>query len=130
MGLLSLFGSKKNSEEKEKKELPWKQLVSMEQLDSIITESKTTPVAIFKHSTRCGISRMVIRQFESMYSIDTDKMSLYYLDLLAYRNLSDEVGIKFQVLHQSPQLIVIKDGVAVAHASHQAIRAGELHDFV
>lgn len=130
MGLSSFFSSKKNSEEKEKKVLPWKQLVSMEQLDSIISESKTTPVAIFKHSTRCGISRMVIRQFESTYDIDTDKMSLYYLDLLAYRNISDEVGIKFQVLHQSPQLIVIKDGVAVAHASHQGIQAGELHNFV
>ena len=130
MGLLDIFGSKKNSEEKEKKVLPWKQLVSMEQLDAIVTESKTTPVAIFKHSTRCGISRMVLRQFEGTYDIDTKQMSLYYLDLLANRNLSDEIGIRFRVLHQSPQLIVIKNGVAVAHASHQGINASELQEYI
>ena len=59
MGLLGLFGSKNNSEAKEEKQLPWKALTSIEQLDAIVTDSKTRPVAIFKHSTRCGISRMV-----------------------------------------------------------------------
>jgi bacillithiol system protein YtxJ len=130
MGLSNLFGFKKNSEEKEKKELPWKELVSMEQLDSIVAESKTTPVAIFKHSTRCGISRMVLRQFESAYNIDTNKMSLYFLDLLAFRDVSNEVGIRFQVFHQSPQLLVIKNGNTVAHASHHNINASELQDYI
>lgn len=130
MGLLGLFGSKNNSEAKEEKQLPWKALTSMEQLDAIVADSKTRPVAIFKHSTRCGISRMVIRQFEGAYDIDPSKMDLYYLDLLAYRSISDEVGIKFQVLHQSPQLIVVKNGVAVAHASHSGIQAHELENFI
>ncbi len=130
MGLSNLFGSKKNSEAKEKKELPWKQLISMEQLDAIVDESKTTPVAVFKHSTRCGISRMVLRQFENTYNVDANQMNLYYLDLLAHRNLSDEIGIRFQVFHQSPQLIVIKNGVAVAHASHQGINASELQEYI
>jgi bacillithiol system protein YtxJ len=130
MGLLGLFGSKNNSEAKEEKQLPWKALTSMEQLETIMTDSKTRPVAIFKHSTRCGISRMVMRQFEGAYDIDPSKMDLYYLDLLAYRSISDEVGIKFQVLHQSPQLIVIKNGVAVAHASHSGIQAKELENFI
>ena len=130
MGLLGLFGSKNNSETKEEKQLPWKALTSIAQLDTIVADSKTRPVAIFKHSTRCGISRMVIRQFEGAYDIDPSKMDLYYLDLLAYRGISDEVGFKFQVLHQSPQLIVIKNGVAVAHASHSGIQANALEQYV
>lgn len=130
MGLFGLFGSKDTSEAKEKKQLPWLPLTSIEQLKTIENESKTTPVAIFKHSTRCGISRMVIRQFEDSYDIDASQMKLYYLDLLSYRDVSDEVGIRFQVLHQSPQLIVIKNGNAVAHASHHGIRAGELTNFI
>ncbi len=130
MSLLGLFGKKSPSEKKEVKQLPWQELTSMEQLDSIAEESKVTPVAIFKHSTRCGISRMVMRQFERAYDISPDQMKLYYLDLLAFHNVSNEVSNKYKVLHQSPQLIVVKNGVAVAHASHQGIQAGELHNFI
>ena len=130
MSLFGLFGSKNTSEEKEKKSIPWNQLTSIDQLDKIVEESKSIPVAIFKHSTRCGISRMVMNQFEKSYDIDPNQMKLYYLDLLSYRNISDEIGYKFQVMHQSPQLIVVKNGVAVANASHHSIQAGELDNFI
>lgn len=136
MGLFGLFGSKDSSldgeqtNENQKEALPWQMLRSIEQLDSIVEESKNIPVAIFKHSTRCGISRMVLRQFEDTYDIDASQMKLYYLDLLSFRDVSDEVGIRFQVIHQSPQLIVIKNGNAVAHASHHGIQAGELQNFI
>ncbi len=130
MSLFGLFGSRNTSEEKEKKSIPWNQLTSLGQLDEIVNESKSRPVAIFKHSTRCGISRMVMNQFEKSYDIDPNQMKLYYLDLLSYRNISDEVGYKFQIMHQSPQLIVIKNGVAVANASHHSIQAGELANFI
>lgn len=130
MGLFGLFGSKNPSEAKEKKSIPWNQLTSVEQLEVISEESKTTPVAIFKHSTRCGISRMVLNQFESNYDIDPNQMKLYYLDLLGYRSISDEVGIRFQVFHQSPQLIVVKNGNTVHHASHHSIHADDLEKFI
>ena len=133
MGLFGLFGSKSSSEEKvvkEKKIVPWHRLNSKEQLKVISEESKTKPVAIFKHSTRCGISRMVLNQFESSYNLDDSQLKLYFQDLLSNRDISDEVGYTFQVMHQSPQLIVIKNGVAVAHASHHGIQANELEKFI
>lgn len=130
MGLFGLFGSKEPSEEKEMKEIPWNRLNSVSQLKAIAEESKTIPVVIFKHSTSCGISRMVLRNFEKTYAIDAKQMKLYFLDLLAFRDVSNEVGFTFQVIHQSPQLIVIKNGVAVAHASHHSIRAEELANFI
>lgn len=130
MSLFGLFGSKNSSEEKENNAVPWNRLLSLEQLNELEEESKTLPVAIFKHSTRCGISRMVLKQFESSYKIEPDKMKLYYLDLLNNRDVSDEVGYKFQVIHQSPQLIVIKNGNAVAHASHHSINSLDLHPYV
>lgn len=128
MGLFNR--SKKVKEEKESKQVPWRVLSDINQLDEIKELSKATPVAIFKHSTRCGISRMVMRQFESNYSLRDNQLKLYYLDLLNYRSISDEVGYSFQVLHQSPQLIVIKNGTAVAHASHHSIQAQELENFI
>ena len=112
-----LFGSK---EPKEEKVLPWIPLTTLEQILAISEKSKTKTQLIFKHSTRCGISRMVINQFSELYDVDSNA-DLYYLDLLNYREVSNEVGYQFQVLHQSPQLLVIKNGVAVAHASHGGI---------
>ncbi len=130
MGLFDLFKTKESSDKKEVKQLPWQKLTSVDQLDSIVKESKDTPVSIFKYSTRCGISRMVLRQFERDYDLDIDQMKLYFLDLIAFRNISDEISIKFQVMHESPQLIVVKNGVAVANASHYEIKVSELHKFI
>jgi bacillithiol system protein YtxJ len=121
-----LFGS---SEPKEEKILPWLPLTTIDQLDTIAEQSKTKTQLIFKHSTRCGISRMVMNQFEAAYDIDINA-DLHYLDLLNYRDVSNEVGYKFQVMHQSPQLLVLRNGVVVAHDSHGAINEMNLERFV
>lgn len=121
-----LFGS---SEPKEEKILPWIPLTGIEQLDAIANKSKRKTQLIFKHSTRCGISRMVMNQFIASYDIATNA-DLYYLDLLSYKDVSNEVGYKFQVMHQSPQLLVIKNGVAVAYASHGGINELDIAKFL
>ncbi len=121
-----LFGS---SEPKEEKVMPWLPLTTIDQLDAIADQSKTKTQLIFKHSTRCGISRMVMNQFVSAYDVDVNA-DLHYLDLLNYRDVSNEVGFKFQVMHQSPQLLVLRNGVVVAHDSHGAINEMNLERFV
>jgi bacillithiol system protein YtxJ len=122
-----IFGASKPP--KEEKVLPWLPLNSVDQLDRIAAQSKTKTQLIFKHSTRCGISRMVMNQFVSAYDTDANA-DLYYLDLLSYRDVSNETGYKFQVMHQSPQLLVIKNGVVVAHASHGGINEVDLSRFL
>ena len=120
MGLFNtFFGSNSDKPKQEEKHLEWRKLTKISQLDFLVNESKTKTVLVFKHSTRCSISKMVFRNFERMFN--GENYSLYYLDLLAYRTISDEVGFRFQVLHQSPQVIILKNGVAVANASHYAI---------
>ena len=130
MGIFGLFKGSEKEAEKEQKAIPWHRLTTLEQLKTIKEESKGKPVAIFKHSTRCGISRMVMNQFEKSYDLTDNQMKLYYLDLLSFRDVSDEVGYAFQVMHQSPQLIIIKNGTAVAHASHHSIQASSLHQYI
>lgn len=119
-----------SSEPKEEKVLPWIALTSLEQLRALEDKSKTKTQVIFKHSTRCGISRMVMNQFQAAYNLTADDLDLYYLDLLNYRDVSNETGYKFQVIHQSPQLLVIKNGVTVAHASHGGINELDLTSLV
>ncbi|WP_397362540.1 bacillithiol system redox-active protein YtxJ [Olleya sp. R77988] len=128
MGFLKniLGGSK---EPKEEKILPWKPLTDLNQLNEIEKLSVGKTQVVFKHSTRCGISSMVLNQFTDAFDIEGN-LDLYYLDLLNYREVSNEVGYKFQVMHQSPQLIVIKNGVVVAHASHGAINEIDLAKFL
>jgi bacillithiol system protein YtxJ len=108
----------------------WNVLDSLTELDAIEKESFTKPIAIFKHSTGCGISRMAWNQFKKEFNIPNDDMDLYYLDLLAYRSISNEIASRFKVVHQSPQLIVIKDGKAVYDTSHEGIDAEGLEKFI
>ena len=129
MSLLNkIFGG--STEPKKEKVLPWISLTTLEQLSGIEETSKTKPQLIFKHSTRCGISRMVMNQFIEAYGLSESNADLYYLDLLNYREISNEIANRFQVYHESPQLLVLKNGVVVAHASHGAIIDIDLNRFV
>lgn len=103
--------------------LEWNDLTRMEQLDEIKEESAVQPVLIFKHSTRCSISRMALKNFEREYSIDVAGAKPYYLDLLEHRDISNEIASRFGVMHQSPQLIILVDGKPVYSASHNEIDA-------
>ncbi len=127
MGILkSIFRA---SEPKEEKVLPWQPITSIDQLNEIEKRSSTRTQIIFKHSTRCGISRMVMNQFIDQFDVQSH-VDLYYLDLLSYRDVSNEVGYRFQVIHQSPQLLVIKNGVTVVHASHGSINDIDLQRYI
>ncbi|OIQ16881.1 MAG: thioredoxin family protein [Flavobacterium sp. MedPE-SWcel] len=103
--------------------LKWNELTQIQQLDTIVNESSETPVLIFKHSTRCSISRMALRSFEQEYEIAEDDLKPYYLNLLEYRNISNEIASRFGVMHQSPQILLIKNGKVLHYASHSDIDA-------
>ncbi|MEE9363366.1 MAG: bacillithiol system redox-active protein YtxJ [Cellulophaga sp.] len=129
MGFFNKMFTSNTSAKKEAKVLPWIPLTSVAQLSSIKEKSSSKPQIIFKHSTTCGISRMVSKMFVDAYDFSTEQFDLYYLDLLSFREVSNETGYVFQIEHQSPQLLVIKNGVVVAHASHGAIADIDLNKF-
>jgi len=102
--------------------MEWISLTDSSQLTTIKEESETSTVAIFKHSTSCGISRMVLKGFEKEGSqSNLDNIKFYFLDLLQYRSVSNEIAETFDVQHESPQLIIIKNGVVKHHSSHSSI---------
>ena len=131
MGILTgLFKKKESSSANNRKELSWIALNSEAQLEEIAKKSYERPQFIFKHSTSCGISKMVLQMFTLDYELEEEAADIYYLDLHAYRRVSNEIAARFQVFHQSPQLLVIKGGVTVAHESHGAITEIDLKQFV
>lgn len=118
-----------SEENKPVSKVGWRQLTDLGQLNEILVESADKPVIIFKHSTRCSVSRMVLKQFENEFNLH-EKITPYFLDLLEHRDISNEIASRFGVFHQSPQLIVIKDGNAIFNDSHESIDAGKLEQFI
>ena len=104
----------------------WIQINKIEDLDTIIESSFNSPVAIFKHSTRCGISSYVLKNIERSLKDEDLRADLYFLDLIAFRDISNSIAERLAVVHQSPQLILIKDGKVLYHASHQSIDSSVL----
>lgn len=114
----------------DKNHFPWIPLTSIEQLQVILHESANQPIILFKHSTRCGISKRVLSNFENEWTFDTQQARFYYLDLLAYRDVSNYIAEVLQVQHQSPQIIVINNQKVEHHASHADIQAEEVHQIL
>ncbi len=104
----------------------WINLTNTYELYKIKDDSFKNPQFIFKHSTRCSISKMVLNRFES--NNDSVFMSVYLLDLLNYRDLSNQIANDFNVKHESPQILVIKDGECYTHLSHTSIRQFNLFE--
>ncbi|MFK7936732.1 MAG: bacillithiol system redox-active protein YtxJ [Saprospiraceae bacterium] len=104
----------------------WNNLTTAEQLNQIIETSKKTPVLIFKHSTRCSISSMAKYRLESEWKFKEEQVVPFYLDLISYRNLSNQIAEDFSVYHESPQILLIKDGECTYENSHLDITVEEI----
>ena len=97
----------------------WKPLTSEEQFNQLLSEEG--PLAIFKHSTRCSISSMAKNRVERDWK--SDSVPVYLIDVIQHRNVSNLIASALEVIHQSPQLILVQNGAAVHHASHNGISA-------
>ncbi|WP_042721529.1 bacillithiol system redox-active protein YtxJ [Flavobacterium sp. B17] len=118
-----IFGGK---EENSEQNPIWKYIESEEDLKKAIESSFTNKIAIFKHSTSCFISKTVLRNFEKEIENSDSKPELYFLDLIAYRAISNKIAEDLNVRHESPQLLVIENGKVVNSASHQHISADQI----
>ncbi len=107
-----------------KKKMNWNLLTHAHQLEQIKEQSFQTPQVIFKHSTRCSISVMVLNRLER--STVPEHVQFHYLDLLSYRSISDQIASDFAVYHESPQVLLIKKGACVYEESHHGINMDEI----
>jgi len=111
-----------------KKEDKWNNLTTDDDLVKINNDSYNQPQIIFKHSTRCSISQMAKnRMIEGLDQL-IDQAAVYYLDLLSYRNISNEIASKWGIEHESPQIIIIKNGEAIYHSSHNMIKVTDIKE--
>ncbi len=105
----------------------WLTLTKEEELEMIKTLSSTSSVIIFKHSTRCSISDSALGRLERNWKeTEMEGVKPYYLDLLSYRSISAKIENVFGVPHESPQVLLIKNGKCIYHASHIEIDYNEI----
>jgi bacillithiol system protein YtxJ len=102
----------------------WINLNDVTELESIKKKSAEKPQLIFKHSTRCSISSMAKSRLER--GNQPDGIDFYYLDLISHRNISQKIADEFAVEHESPQVLLIKDGACVYDESHTGISMDEI----
>lgn len=103
--------------------MKWIPLENQQQLQAI--KSFEGFSVIFKHSTRCSISLMAKKKFELDWEALPKSTPLYFLNLLNHRDVSNAIADIFDVHHQSPQLLLIKDGECIFETSHGEISAEE-----
>lgn len=106
----------------------WQKLTDIAQLEQLTEESRDVAVGIFKHSTRCSISATALDRLERKWpkAQGTEALKMYYLDLIAHRDISNTIAEKYGVRHESPQFILLKNGKAVYHESHYGIDLEEI----
>ena len=104
----------------------WQPLETIEQLNEIDALSKKRPVLIFKHSTRCNVSATALDRLERKEG-ELSTEANYYLDLIAFRQISNEVAHRYQVVHESPQALIIRNGKAVHVTTHFEINWDDLN---
>ena len=102
----------------------WINLTDEDQLQHLIEQSNTSPQVIFKHSTRCNISSVVLNRLKG--SKEKTDFDIYYLDLLSHRSISNKISEIFKEHHESPQVLLIKNGECVYAESHMGITASDL----
>ena len=100
----------------------WIALTDDSQIQKALEQSE--PFLVFKHSTRCSISSMALSRFERSFS--REAVQTFYLDLITYRSISNQLSNEFGVEHQSPQLLFIQSGNCTYHASHNSIDLNEI----
>jgi bacillithiol system protein YtxJ len=108
--------------------MEWNKLTDINQLKIINEASFEGNVMVFKHSTRCSISSSALNRIERNWNNQQDDLRAkpFYLDLIAYRNISNEIATKWNIEHQSPQVLIIKDGKCVFNESHMGIDYDEI----
>ena len=104
----------------------WTNITSVHDIEALIERSHTRPCLILKHSTTCPISSLAKNRLEKQWDLPATELEPYYLDLLRHRDISNYIASEFGVRHESPQILVIKNGRSVYDASHLDIRVDEL----
>ncbi len=106
--------------------LKWVAIEREEQVEAIAALSHSRPCVVYKHSTRCSLSSLAKYRLEKEWNLAEDAVATFYIDIIAHRHLSRYLSERFEVYHESPQVLLIRDGECTYDASHLDISVADL----
>jgi bacillithiol system protein YtxJ len=101
----------------------------LEEIDKLSYTSEIKGILLFKHSTRCSISSMALNRLERSLKV-SDTLPIYLLNLLDHRSVSQHIAERYHIEHQSPQVLLIKNGTCIYCASHSDINAIDIQEVI
>ena len=119
--------SKLFSQKGQESTVQWSYITALAELEQLDKESGEQPVLIFKHSVRCSISAVMLNGFERNFE-ESAVFKPYFLDLITYREISNAVSLKYTVIHESPQILLIVKGNCIYSSSHNGINYREINE--
>lgn len=108
----------------------WQELKAIEDIAEVFKQSEQFPCLVFKHSTRCSISIAAKRRLEAVSNELLQEFKCFYVDVLANRDVSNEIARATNVVHESPQAIIVYNGKAVGSLSHRDISLPALQEIL
>ena len=99
-------------------------VLSTESIEQLFQE----PMAVLlKHSSLCPVSFSAKNEFEKFVSSCKLSCTFYLVDVIAQRNMSNELAVRTGIQHKSPQTLVVVNGTVDWNESHYAITENSLH---
>lgn len=96
--------------------------------EKVVAKSKEGPVFVFKHSTECPVSAGAAYRTNTFLSKEAtkDTPNFYYVKVIERKPVSQTIEANTKLKHESPQLMLLKDGNAVWNTSHENITADSI----
>ncbi len=104
-------------------------LERVDELDGLVTASQVRPVIIFKHSPTCGTSAQAFEEIQDLLAASLDA-DIYVANVLRHRPVCQAIADRFGIRHESPQVLVLRNGEVVWHGSHYRVTADAIRDAV
>ncbi len=104
----------------------WNVLTEEEELQGVMEASHNRLQLVYKHSFTCGICHMTLENIEDSFDELEEQADMHFVDVKNARPVSNLLADKLDVRHESPQVIIIREGKAVWDESHHAIKGEEI----
>jgi bacillithiol system protein YtxJ len=125
---MSLFNYSQNQTSDFEQSEIWSPISGIDNIDAILQASSEKPQLIYKHSHRCSVCILAKEELEGIADQVLDSSDLYMINVIHQRDLSNAIASTFDVRHESPQVIIIKDGEVAWKGSHWAIKGTDILD--
>jgi bacillithiol system protein YtxJ len=123
MSILDTIGQMFSKSNEGPSEFGWHGISTEQQFDDVVKSSNQKPQVIYKHSPRCAISYLALKNVESLPSTDKEKADFHMVDVVGQRPISMHISDTLSIRHESPQLFIIKDGEIIWHGSHHQVKS-------